>query len=112
MVKIFESVSLDSMLQTIEKERDKRKKRKRDKEKEEGGNASTCCGVSVSLPNSCVCVCVCVSECSVVSDSLQPHGLWPTRLLSMGVSKPEYRSGLPFPPPGYLPDPGIKPTSP
>ena len=59
MVKIFESVSLDSMLQTIEKERDKRKKRKRDKEKEEGGNASTCCGVSVSLPNSCVCVCVC-----------------------------------------------------
>ena len=58
MVKVFESVSLDSMLQTIEKERDKRKKRKRDKEKEEGGNASTCCGVSVSLPNSCVCVCV------------------------------------------------------
>ena len=27
----------------------------------------------------CVCVCVCV--CSVVSDSLQPHGLQPTRLL-------------------------------
>ena len=28
----------------------------------------------------CACVCVCVS-CSVMSDSLQPHGLWPTRLL-------------------------------
>ena len=26
------------------------------------------------------CVCVCVS-CSVIPDSLQPHGLWPTRLL-------------------------------
>ena len=26
-------------------------------------------------------VCGCVWVCSVVSDSLQPHGLWPTRLL-------------------------------
>ena len=32
--------------------------------------------------------------------------------LSMGFSKQEYWSGLPFPPPGYLPNPGIKPTSP
>ena len=37
----------------------------------------------------CVCVCVCmhlcVCVCSVVPDSLQPFGLWPTRLpLSMG----------------------------
>ena len=55
---------------------------------------------------------MCVRECSVVSDSLQPHGRWPTRLLSMGVSKPEYPSGLLFPPPGDLPDPGVKPTSP
>ena len=29
----------------------------------------------------CVCVCVCVWNHSVVSDSLQPHGLQPTRLL-------------------------------
>ena len=29
----------------------------------------------------CVCVCVCVSEYSVVSDSLQPHGLKPVSLL-------------------------------
>ena len=28
----------------------------------------------------CVCVCVCVN-CSVISDSLQPHGWYPTRLL-------------------------------
>ena len=26
--------------------------------------------------------------------------------------KQEYWSGLPFPPPGYLPDPGIEPMSP
>ena len=31
---------------------------------------------------------------------------------SMGLSRPEYWSGLPFPPPGDLSDPGIEPTSP
>ena len=31
--------------------------------------------------------------------------------LSMEFSRQEYWSGLPCPPPGYLPDPGIKPTS-
>ena len=31
--------------------------------------------------------------------------------LSMGFSRQEYWSGLPFPPPGDLPDPGIKPES-
>ena len=32
--------------------------------------------------------------------------------LSMGSSRQEYLSGLPFPPPGNLPDPGIEPRSP
>ena len=32
--------------------------------------------------------------------------------LSMGFSKQEYQSGLPFPSPGDIPDPGIEPTSP
>ena len=31
---------------------------------------------------------------------------------SMGFSRQEYRSGLPFPSPGDFPDPGIKPRSP
>ena len=31
--------------------------------------------------------------------------------LSMGPSRQEYRSGLPFPPPRDLPNPGIEPTS-
>ena len=31
---------------------------------------------------------------------------------SMGFSKQEYWSGLPFPSPGDLPDPGIEPRSP
>ena len=32
--------------------------------------------------------------------------------LSMGFPREEYWSGLPFPSPGDLPDPGIKPGSP
>ena len=32
--------------------------------------------------------------------------------LSMGFSRQEYWSGLPFPSPGYLPDPGIEPGFP
>ena len=45
-----------------------------------------------------------------MSNSLQPHG---PHLASLSIRFPrqEYRSGLPFPSPGDLPDPGIKPTS-
>ena len=32
--------------------------------------------------------------------------------LSLAFSRQEYWHGLPFPPPGDLPDPGIKPWSP
>ena len=32
-------------------------------------------------------------------------------LLSMGFPREEHWKGLPFPPPGTLPDPGIKPKS-
>ena len=49
-------------------------------------------------------------SCSVVSGSLQPHGLYiaPQASLSMGCFRQEYWSGLPFPTPGELPDPGTK----
>ena len=39
--------------------------------------------------------------------TLQPHGLWPTRLCLWGFSRQEYWSGLPCPPPGDLPNPGL-----
>ena len=55
----------------------------------------------------CVCVCVCVSH-SVVSNSLQPHGV----PLFREFPRQEYWSGLPCSPPGDLPDPGIEPVSP
>ena len=50
---------------------------------------------------------------SVVSNSLQPHGLQPIRLLCpWGFSSLEYWSGLPFPFPRDLPNPVIEPRSP
>ena len=64
------------------------------------------------------CVSCCVSKqarvsCSVMSDSLRPHGLQPRQApLSMGCSRQEYWSELPFPSPGDLPDPGTEPASP
>ena len=50
---------------------------------------------------------------SVQSDSLAtPWTVAHQAPLSMGFSKKEYWSGLPFPPPEDLPNPGIKPMSP
>ena len=52
-------------------------------------------------------------SCSVMSDSLWPHRLHPARLLCpRGFSRLEYWRGLPCPPPGHLPIPGIKARSP
>ena len=50
---------------------------------------------------------------SVVSNSLRPHGLQPTRLLCpWDFFRQENWSGLPFPTPEDLPNPGIEPMSP
>ena len=57
-------------------------------------------------------VCVVLSR-SVVSNSLPPRGLQPTRLLCPWVfSRQEYWSGLPCLPLGDLPNPGIEPSLP
>ena len=53
-----------------------------------------------------LCLCMYASH-SVMSNSLRPGGLQ-----SMGISRHEYWSGLPFPPRGDLSDPGIEPRSP
>ena len=54
-----------------------------------------------------------VLSCSVMSDSLQtPRTVVCQAPLSMGFSRQEYWSGLPFPPPGDPPHPGIEPLSP
>ena len=50
---------------------------------------------------------------SVVSDSfVTPWTVAHQALLSMEFSRQEYWSGMPFPPPGDLPDPGTKSVSP
>ena len=65
----------------------------------------------------CVCVCVCVyARVCALSVSHVPLFVTPCTAakqapLSLGFPKQEYWSGLPFPPPGNLLNPGIKPTS-
>ena len=56
----------------------------------------------------------CMSEsCPVLSDSFTTLQIIACRVpLSMEFSRQEYWSGLPFPSPGDLPDPGIKSRSP
>ena len=48
----------------------------------------------------------------VVSDSSTPWAVALQAPLSMGFPRQEYWSGLSFPLPGDLPDPGIEPVSP
>ena len=54
---------------------------------------------------------VCVHSLSHVRLFVTPWTVARQALVSMEFSRQEYWSGLPFPPPGHLPDPGIKPTS-
>ena len=54
----------------------------------------------------------CVLSHSVVSNSLWPMDCSCQAAISKGFSRRESWSGLPFPFPGNLPDPGIKPGSP
>ena len=56
--------------------------------------------------------CVCVRAHTQLCPTLHPP--WTAARQpspSMGFSRKEYRSGLPWPPPGDLPDPGIEPAS-
>ena len=56
---------------------------------------------------------MCVLSCfSRVQLSVATWTLARQAPLSMGLSRQEYWSGLPFPPPGDRPNPGIEPTSP
>ena len=59
------------------------------------------CGMHACVLNCCTCVRLFAAPWTVAHQAP----------LSMGLSRQEYWSGLPCPPPGDLPDPGIKPTS-
>ena len=72
--------------------------------------ASTLTRFSDFKSNACVHAC---SVASVTSDSLQPYGLWPARLLCPWDSPGKNTGvGCCFLLQGDLPDPGIKPASP
>ena len=55
-----------------------------------------------------LCVCVSFLVCSIVSDSFDPMGYNPPMSTSMEFSRQEYWSGLPYLPPGCLPDPEVE----
>ena len=63
-----------------------------------------------------VCVCVHIYVFAQLLSRVQLFAIpWATAhqaLLSMGFSRQEYWSGLPFTSPGDLPEPGIEPQSP
>ena len=58
-------------------------------------------------------MCVCVCSVTQLHLTLRPYGLYVAcrSTLSMGFPRQEYWSGLLFPSPGYLPNPGIEPVS-
>ena len=67
-----------------------------------------CKGLLCTCACVCVkCICVCVPVCSAMSDSVTPWTIACQAHPSMEFSRQEYWSGLPFPPPGDLPNPGI-----
>ena len=61
-----------------------------------------------NIVNNCVCM---LSHFSHVQLFATPGTAALQAPLSMEFSRQEYWSGLPFPPPGDLPNPGIKPVS-
>ena len=68
------------------------------------------CGYQFGLPYNMAVPGCCVLSCSVMSNSLHPHVLQPAKILCpWEFSRQGCWSGLPCPPPGDLPNPGIKP---
>ena len=65
--------------------------------------------ISFILPCVIANSCLVAKSCPALCDPMDVAHQTP---LSMGFPRQEYWSGLPFPPPGDLPHPGIKPESP
>ena len=59
----------------------------------------------------CMCVCVCAKLLQLCPTLCDPMDLAHQTPLSTGFSRQEHWSGFSCPPPGDLPDPGIKPAS-
>ena len=75
------------------------------------GSKACCCSQLMPL---CVCECVCVCACLYLSHVqllVIPWTVAHQALLAMEFSRQKFWSGLPFPSPADLPDPGIEPGS-
>ena len=72
---------------------------------------STAEGSGLWCGHICTCLPTACCLCSVLSDSGTPWTEARQAPMPMEFSRQEYWSGLPCPPPGDLPDPGIKPVS-
>ena len=70
-----------------------------------------CKSLILRIRNVCVCVCM-LSRFSCVQLFVTPWTVARQTPASMRFSRQESWRGLPLPPPGNLPDPGIEPTSP
>ena len=70
------------------------------------------CSLNSSIQSLCLFFCPVLSGFSGVQLFATPWTVAYQAPLSMGFSRQEYWSGLPFPSPGDLPDPGIEPRSP
>ena len=68
--------------------------------------------VPYSWPRFFMCVYVCLKSLSRIRLFVTPWTAAHQPPVSMGFSRQEYWSGLPFPSPRDLPDPGIEPGSP
>ena len=66
--------------------------------------------MTLLLFNNLYCVLSCLIQCA--QPFATPWTIAHQAPLSMGFSRQEYWSGLTFPSPGELPDPGMKPVSP
>ena len=78
-------------------------------------NGSAGCGPVTQWNLVCVCACVCVRThrhvCPVAQSCWALYNPWTVARQSMEFSRREYWGGLPRPPPGGLPDPGVEPMS-
>ena len=74
-------------------------------------NPTACCDCVLIFDSSCAVLC-CAQSLGRVWLFATPWTVTGQAPLSMAFPRQEYWSGLPFPPPGYLPDLGIKPASP
>ena len=68
------------------------------------------CVLCAKLLQSCPTLCH-PMDCSLPGSSLLPHGLSLPGSSVHGILQTRLPEGLPFPPPGVLPEPGIKPVS-